>query len=318
MSADARGGPRPTLPLGIDFGRSRIRVALCARAANGRPTLIAVAARAHGGDPERALREAVHELGTAERRCVLGIGAPDALLRVISLPAMSRFERGRAAVFQAARYIDYPVADAAISLVPLTGDARWTLGIARRVAIEARVAAAKRAKLVPLAIDDVAFALRRAHGDADGTIDISDDVTRLTIFAQPIPFVADVALGAMLFTEGIARALGIDADAAEERKRTIGFAGAGEAQRDAVIDAIADMLARARAAGHTEIRRLAMIGNGSRVPGLPEAIERATGYGVRLAALDVGVSDVLPADVLRAAGADWSVAYGLSLWDAAA
>jgi hypothetical protein len=25
----------------------------------------------------------------------------------------------------------------------------------------------------------------------------------------------------------------------------------------------------------------------------------------------------LPADVLRAAGADWSVAFGLSLWDAA-
>jgi len=306
-----------TLPLGIDFGRTRIRVALSARAADGAPTLLAVAARPAGGDPARALRDAIGELGTRERRCVLGIARPDALVRVVSLPPMSRFERTRAATFQAARYIDYPVADAAISLNALD-ERQWTLGIARRAAIDARLAAAKHAKLVPLAIDDVAFALARAQSGVDGTIDISDDVTRLTIFAQPVPYVADVALGAMLFTEGIARSLGIDAAAAEERKRTIGFAGAGEAQRDAVIDGIAEMLARARSAGYTEIRRLAMIGNGSRVPGLPEAIERATGYGVRLAALDPSVSGVLPPDVLRAAGADWSVAYGLSLWDTAA
>jgi Tfp pilus assembly PilM family ATPase len=293
-----------TLPLGIDFGRTRIRVALSARAADGAPTLLAVAARPAAGDPARALRDAIGELATRERRCVLGIARPDALVRVVSLPPMSRFERTRAATFQAARYIDYPVADAAISLNALD-ERQWTLGIARRAAIDARLAAAKHA-------------LARAQSGVDGTIDISDDVTRLTIFAQPVPYVADVALGAMLFTEGIARSLGIDAAAAEERKRTIGFAGAGEAQRDAVIDGIAEMLARARSAGYTEIRRLAMIGNGSRVPGLPEAIERATGYGVRLAALDPSVSGVLPPDVLRAAGADWSVAYGLSLWDTAA
>jgi len=307
---------RPTLPLGIDFGRHRIRVALSERATHG-GRLVAVAARPSGDDPAAALREAVGELATLERRCVIGIGPPDALLRAVSLPPMSRFERTRAATFQAARYIDYAIADAAIALTPQPSG-RWTLGIARRSAMHARLEAAKRAKLVPLAIDDIAFAAARALADADGTIDISDDVTRLTVFARPVPFVAEVALGGMLFTEGIARSLGIDADAAEVRKRTVGFAGAGEAQRDAVIDAIADLLGRSRAAGHTEVRRLAMIGNGSRVPGLADAIERATGYGVRLAALDAGVSEVLPADVLRAAGADWAVAYGLSLWDLAA
>ena len=309
---------RPTLPLGIDFGRCRIRVALSVAGGEGRPpALIAVAARPAAGDPARALRDAVNELATTERRCVIGIAQPDAIVRVVTLPKMSRFERTRAATFQAARYIDYPVGDAAISLNAIAGGGRWTLGIARRAAIDARLLAAKRARLVTVAIDDVAFALGRALADADGTIDISDDATRLTVFARPIPYVADVALGAMFLTEGIARSLGIDAEAAEERKRTIGFGGAGEAQRDALTDAIAAMLARARAAGHTEVRRLVMIGNGSRVPGLPEAIERATGYGVRLAALDARASDVLPADVLRAAGADWSVAYGLSLWELA-
>jgi Tfp pilus assembly PilM family ATPase len=308
---------RTTLPLGIDFGRHRIRVALCARDAQGRARLVAVASRPTGDAPADALRDAVRELATSERRCVIGIARPDAVLHVIGLPKMSRIERSRAAEFAASRFIDYPVRDAAISLVPLPGAGRYTLGIARRAAIAARMVATKAANLVALAVDDVAFALRRAHPDADGTIDISDDRTRLTIFAQPIPFVADIPLGAMLLTEGIARSLGIDAQAAEERKRSIGFAGAGEAQRDALIDGIATMLAAARAQGHTEIARLEMIGNGSRVPGLPEAIERMTGYGVRLAALGAGVSAVLPADVLRAAAADWSIAYGLSLWDVA-
>jgi Tfp pilus assembly PilM family ATPase len=260
----------------------------------------------------------VHELATHERRCVLGITHPDAVLRVLALPAMPAFERTRVATLQAARFIDYPVAEAAISLTPLDAPQRWTLGIARRTALQARLAAARAAKLVPLAIDDVAFALARVHDDADGTIDISESATRLTIFARPLPFVADLPIGAADLTEGIARSLGIDASAAEERKRTIGFGGAGEAQRDELIDGIVAMLASARAAGHTEVRRLVTIGNGSRIPGLAEAIERATGCGVRLAALDADVSTTLPPDVLRAAGADWSVAFGLCLWDTAA
>jgi Tfp pilus assembly PilM family ATPase len=155
-----------TLPLGIDFGRQRIRVALCERDDGGRATLIAVAARDAADAPAFALREAVRELATRERRCVIGIGEPDALLRAVALPPMSPLERGRSAVFQAGRFIDYPVAEAAISLRPGNAPQRWTLGIARRTALRARIDAAGRARLVPLAVDDVAFALMRACADA--------------------------------------------------------------------------------------------------------------------------------------------------------
>jgi Tfp pilus assembly PilM family ATPase len=308
---------RPTLPLGIDFGERRIRVALCERDPAGRANLIAVAARERGDAPADALGDAVRELATRERRCVIGIGHPDALLRALALPPMSRFERARSATFQAARFIDYPVGEAAISLRPGDAPQRWTLGIARRTALRARIDAAKRARLVPLAIDDVAFALARVHDDADATIDVAAETTRLTAFARPLPFVAGVPLGGCSLTAGIARSLGIDEDAAEERKRTIGFGGAGEVERDRLIDEIVAMLAAARAAGCTEIRRIVTIGNGSRIPGFAQAIERATGCGVRPAALAAGASQTLPPDVLRAAGADWSIAYGLSLWSAA-
>jgi type IV pilus assembly protein PilM len=303
-----------TLPLGIDYGRSRIRVALTTVDSEGTPKLEAVAARDVLDDPVAALREARTELQTRERRCVIGISRPEALVRLISLPKMSRFERRRAAVFQAARYIDYPVTEAAISLTRLENLDRWALGVARRSALHTRVAAARSAGLVPLAVDDVAFALDRALRDADGTIDITDDTTRLTLFSRPVPYISDTPIGAMFLTEGIARSLGIDARTAEDRKRTVGFAGAGEAQRDALISAISILLASARDAGNTGVGRLLMIGNGSRVPGLPEAIERATGYAIRLAGLESDVSDTLPPDVLRAAGADWSIAFGLSLW----
>jgi Tfp pilus assembly PilM family ATPase len=310
-------GARTTLPLGIDFGRNRVRVALAVRDEVGRCKLEAVAAREVTSDAANALRDALDELNTKERRCIIGIGSPDALLRTITLPPMSRLERRRAATFQAARFIDYPVGDAVVSLGALESNQRWLLGIARRSAIDARVDAAKRARLRPVAIDDIAFSSMRVHRDADGTIDITAGTTRLTIFARPVPFVADIPVGAMDLTEGIARALGIDGATAEERKRSVGFAGAGEAQRDALIDHIAATLGHARAAGHSDIRRLALIGNGSRIPGLPEAIERATGYGVRMGTLDGSSSDTLPADVLRAAGPDWSVAYGLTLWEVA-
>ena len=148
-----------TLPLGIDIGRSRVRVALSARLAGSKPALVAVASRDHAGDPVAALREACTELHTAERRCVLALAAPDALLRTVEFPPMSRWERARAARFEAARFIDYPLADAAISLVAVPGTERWTIGIARRSALAAALRAARAARLRPLAVDDAAFAL---------------------------------------------------------------------------------------------------------------------------------------------------------------
>jgi len=52
--------------------------------------------------------EALAELETPERRCVVALGAPDALLCMLPLPPMPRWERLRAARFEAGRFIDYP------------------------------------------------------------------------------------------------------------------------------------------------------------------------------------------------------------------
>ena len=306
-----------TLPLGVDIGRQRVRIALTTCEPGATPQLLAVAARDHTGETAAALLSALEELQTAERRCVLALAPPDALLFTADFPPMSHRERVSAARFEAARFIDYPIAEAKVSLVTTATQHRWAVGVVRRSALSALLGAAKKIRLRPLAVDDMAFALRRAHPAADGFIDVGDDATRLTLFGATIPYVASLPIGGARLTDAIAQALGIDAAAAEERKRHLGFGGAGDSQRDALIAALCEAFADARASGYTEVRDVVLCGNGSRIPGFGAAIERATGHAVRPAALSPESSDSVPPDVLRAAAADWSVAYGLSLWSSA-
>lgn len=313
MERDAK---RPTLPLGIDFGGSRIRVALAERAADGRPVLAAVASRdVRGANPAAALGEAVAELRSVERRCVVGIGEPEATLRRCSLPSMSRRERHAAVRFEAARHVDYPLDRALLSIFP-TDEGDWLVGIARKDAVAARVDAARRAGLHrPLAIDDTAFALQRLFRSDAGAIDVGQTWTRVIVFARPAPRVVTIPIGGTHLTAAIARSLGIDATSAEERKRTIGHAGAGEWQRDELVARLAGTL-RAHASGAPDAASWVLTGNGARTPGFCQALAHATGWTMRMAELDAAGS-ALPPDVLRAAGPDWSVAFGLALWNLA-
>jgi Tfp pilus assembly PilM family ATPase len=303
-----------TLPLGVDIGHRRVRVALATRRPGAAPKLQAVAARDHAGDAAGALVAALDELQTPERRCVLALSVPDAVLGAADLPPMTPWERVCAARFEAARFIDYPVAEAAVSLFRTSTQQRWAIGVVRRSALAASLGAAKQARLKPVAVDDVAWALRRAHPQAGGVIDVGNECTRVTVFGETIPYVVRVPVGGDRLTEAIAQSLGIAYAAAEERKRDAGFGGAGEEPRAALIASLGEAFADARASGYPPLGDVVLCGNGSRIPGFETAIERATGYPVRTATLPPECSDTLPPDVLRAAAADWSVAYGLSLW----
>jgi Tfp pilus assembly PilM family ATPase len=307
---------RPTLPLGVDVGAERTRIALAELDESGHPSLVAVAARPTGSDAAQAIAEARAELGTRERRCVLALGAPDALLRRAAFPAMPRTERARAARFEAARFAPYAPNETALRVLP-AGDGRYILGIARRRALDERVAAAKRAGLHAVAVDDAAFALSRAFEYADAVIDVGAAATRLVVAGAPVPAVETFEIGGATLTAAVAASLGVGEAAAERRKRSVGLAGAGEHARDALVDAIASALIDHRARARTELRAIALAGNGARLSGFAEALERAVAIPVRLGALGAGVSHTLPADVVRAASPDWGLAYGLALWETA-
>lgn len=308
---------RPTLPLGIDIGAARTRIALMERDPAGAAHLVAVAARPTGADPAAAVAAAWAELGTRERRCVLAAAHPDALLRVAGFPPLGRAERERAARFEAARFVPYPIAEAALRVVPLA-DGRCVIGAARQSVLAARLGAAARAKLRPLAVDDGAFALCRAFPAADALIDVGENATTLIVPGEPIPLLRAFALGGRALTAAVAAALGLDEPAAEQRKRSVGLAGAGEHARDELVEQLAGALIEIRAAARGDVRAVALVGNGARLPGLADALERALQVPVRPGALSGGPACPLPPDVVRAAGPDWGLAYGLALWEQAA
>jgi Tfp pilus assembly PilM family ATPase len=308
---------RASLPLGVDIGRSRTRIALLERDRAGIPRLLAVAVRPTGTDPTAAIAEAHAELATRERRCVLALGYPHTLLRAASFPAMGRIERERAARYEAARFVTYPIAEGAIRVEPL-GEGRCAIGVAHRPALETCLVAARNARLRPIAVDDHAFALGRAFPYADAVIDIGEDHTALIVAGDPIPSTRVFEIGGRAFTTAIATALGIDEALAEQRKRSIGLAGAGERARDTLVEQLASALIETRAAARVELRELALAGNGARLAGLAEALERAVQIPVRLGALAADAALDLPSDVVRAASPDWGLAYGLALWERAA
>jgi Tfp pilus assembly PilM family ATPase len=224
-------------------------------------------------------------------------------------------ERLQAATFEAARGIDFPIAEAAVSLVPDQHGDRWLLAIARRSAIATAIRIARRARLRPIAVDDTAFALRRALPHADGVVDVGTEATSLVIFRGATPSVQHIATGGSHFRAAIAAGLGIDLESAERRKCLHGFSGAGTACRDEWLAAVATGITKARNTGRVDIRTLLLCGNGSRVPDLADALARASGCAVAHAAFPSETSDIVPADVLRAAAPDWSLAYGLALWN---
>lgn len=303
-----------TLPLGIDLGAVRVRVALARRAPDASAELVAVATRQFEHDPAAALTEAVAELHTRERRCVFGLGEPRALLRNIRFPAMRRGEQDRAARFEATQFVDYPIREAIVKVVPFGSDGDAMIGVVRKDVIGSLVAFAHTAKLRVSAVDNNAFALRRALPDVDAVLDVGFEDSRLHIFTGRFPIGRRFPIGGAAFSQAIARALGCDAATAERRKLAHGVAGCGEIVLEALVAEVASALAECRAAGLGDVREIALVGNGSRLNELPAALERATAVRVRPAALPPGTSHTLPPDVLRAAAPDWCLAYGLARW----
>ncbi|HEY0381346.1 MAG TPA: pilus assembly protein PilM, partial [Candidatus Elarobacter sp.] len=270
-----------------------------------------------GDDAAAAIASACAELGTHERRCVLALGHPDALLRTAAFPAMGRTERARAARFEASRFVAYPLAEADVRVHAETRE-RSVVGIVRRSALDTRVRDVKRARLRPVAVDDAAFALMRAFPYADAIVDVGERATVLVLPNEPLPAVRAFSAGGAAFTEAIVASLGVDAATAEQRKRSVGLAGAGDRARDALVEQLATALIEHRASARTEPRSIALAGNGARLAGFAEALERAVAIPVRPGALPTGVSCGLPADVVRAASPDWGLAFGLALWETAA
>jgi Tfp pilus assembly PilM family ATPase len=132
------------------------------------------------------------------------------------------------------------------------------------------------------------------------------------VFAGTTPATLQTFNGGADVTRAIERELRVDERTAEKRKRILGTAGAGERARAALACDIAALLQSAR--GSRSITRVALVGNGARLPGLAADVETATGAACELPVSDALRGDAYPEDVVRSGAPDWTLATGLALW----
>lgn len=313
-----------SLPLGIDIGTTRIRIAQTERDEDGivlnnvavidleEPSDVAHDDHYIGARIAQTLRK----LNIRERRCITAAGDPDALLRTVSFPPMSARERERAGTFEALRYIEYPIEEAIVRSTPIDSlKSLYALGIMRRTRMNRILKILRVAGLSATAIDHEACALQRAFPYANAVLDAGRSISRLYAFNgnhAPLGILLDG--GSHTFTQAIARSLSIDIPTAERRKRAIGLSGAGEGEMNAYASSAGRAFLAARNQGMPDIQRLVLTGNGARLPGLADRIERDTGCSVDIAS-HLGVErTAYPRDIARASAPDWALCVGLALW----
>lgn len=320
------GRMRP-LPLGIDIGTKRVRVAYAERSRASETQVQAVISRDLPSDavslsgeiivPElvaAAIEQAVDDIGARERRCIASVR--DDALRLMRLPDMRTSERIRAMRYEAERFAGWKFdEDPAVVRAHRVSDELYAVGAVRRRVLDSRVRVLRIAGLSPKAIESETFALHRVAARVDAVIDIGCERTRVHVQVVEGQCAFSIQAGGAHVTRGIAADLGIDEHAAEARKRIVGLAGAGVAERDRFLMLLAGTFERLR--GHSPLSSVALTGNGSRLAGLAAGIETAIGCSVEMPVPETLRGDAYPDDVLEVAAPDWGLAVGLALWSAA-
>ncbi len=192
-------------------------------------------------DPEAvagALRELWQRGGFKQKRVFMGVGNQRVVVREIALPYMPDKELRASLGFQVQEFIPMPVEDAVLDYDPV-GEfeqdgrrmLRMLLVAAQRGMVDQMVAAALAAKLEPVGLDLVPFAMVRAvgtpsagmnleEGGDEAVIDVGAQVTNIVVHAKGTTrFVRILPSGGRDITVAVARGLGVDDDAAERLKR---------------------------------------------------------------------------------------------------
>ena len=282
-----------TLPLGIDIGSTRVRIALT-QIKNGRACVESIAAEDRSEDQalSSTIAQAWKALGARERRCVVAIGAPNA-----ELQCGESVHEGLSSDRTVVR--SHPL-DRKRQL--------FAVGSARRTVLSQLLATIRATPLYLEAVDHEAFALARAIPMFALIIDAGHARTSLHCFEGILPSTSVIAGGAFEITRQIQRDLAIDIASAEKRKRAYGTMGGGEAARDRFL---AELTHAIRMRGNEAATdRIAMTGNGARLSGLIDGLRTLTRCDIsvpRSPLLERFSETSVP-------GTEWNLAAGLSTW----
>lgn len=185
-----------------------------------------------------ALRELWERGGFKARRVFMGVGNQRVVVREIALPYLPEKELRASLGFQVQEFIPMSVDEAVLDYDPI-GEfdqedrrmLRMLLVAAQRQMVDTVVSAATGAKLEPVGLDLVPFAMVRSVGTTgvgmdledegdEAVIDIGAHVTNIVVHARgTVRFVRILPSGGRDITLAIARATGVDDEVAERLKR---------------------------------------------------------------------------------------------------
>jgi type IV pilus assembly protein PilM len=238
----------PKTRIGLDVGSTAVRAA---ELAEGSPPSVIRAAQVplpagavENGEVREveAVSEALRELwtrgGFKSRRVWMGVGNQRVVVREIALPAMPEKELRQSLGFQVQEFIPMPVDEAVLDYhlieeVEIDGRQmlRLLLVAAQKAMVDTLVAAATNAKLEPMGLDLVPFAMVRAVGatgagmeleqtGGEAVVDVGAHVTNIVVHAAgETRFVRILPSGGRDITLAIARALSVEDEVAERLKR---------------------------------------------------------------------------------------------------
>jgi type IV pilus assembly protein PilM len=238
----------PKTRIGLDIGSTAVRAA---ELTEGSPPTVIRAAQVPlpAGAVENgevrdvaAVSEALRELwargGFKSRKVWMGVGNQRVVVREIALPTMPEKELRQSLGFQVQEFIPMPVDEAVLDYhlieeIEVEGRPmiRLLLVAAQKAMVETLVAAAAGAKLEPMGLDLVPFAMVRAVGatgagmeleqtGGEAVVDVGAHVTNIVVHAAgETRFVRILPSGGRDITVAIARGLSVEDEVAERLKR---------------------------------------------------------------------------------------------------
>ncbi len=340
--------------VGLDFGRGVIRGAEVSGAASARPTLvryhqIAVPATAvnRGEVLEQetvvaALKQLWNQAGFKTRKVIVGVGNARVLVRELTVPRMPMNRIRETLPFQVQDVLPVPVNEALLDFYPTTESdedgnpvIHGLLVAAIKESVLGMVEAVEKAKLVPVDVDLIPFALTRslltgpiAQG-AVALVHIGAETTMVIVAVNGVPqFVRIIQNGGDDINRALVSRLGMDEFQAEQIKRRFGLAtqGAGPELRPAfevIYEATGDLVVAIRntlsfylsSRPGAVVERVVLSGGGAELNGFATALADATRLPVRAPApVDrLAVARSVDSDQLSAGIAGVPVAAGLTL-----
>ena len=238
----------PKTRIGLDVGSTAVRAA---ELAEGSPPTVVRAAQVplpagavENGEVREveAVSEGLRELwtrgGFKSRKVWMGVGNQRVVVREIALPMMPEKELRQSLGFQVQEFIPMPVDEAVLDyhlIEELEVDGRQMLRLllvaAQKAMVDTLVTSATNAKLEPMGLDLVPFAMVRAVGatgagmeldrtGGEALVDVGAHVTNIVVHAAgETRFVRILPSGGRDITVAIARGLTVEDEVAERLKR---------------------------------------------------------------------------------------------------